>query len=99
MFEYLKRRIEEIRRSPTDILRAAAPRIEAKLRSDATTKRGNVPSYGKFGDIPIAVDVRSGQINVTGAEWVIEKAKKEGQPAEWAEIIQEEAHRILGGGR
>mgnify|MGYP007024621251 CR=1 FL=1 len=35
------------------IAAASAPQIAAQLRADATTGRGNVPSYGKFGDAPI----------------------------------------------
>lgn len=99
MFERVKVRIAEIKRAPVGVLRAAAPRIEAKLRADATTKRGNVPSYGKFGEVPIAVDVRAGQLAVTAAGWVMEKAKEEGQPKAWAGIVREEARRALRGAK
>jgi hypothetical protein len=99
MFEKTKHRIETMKRAPAEALRQAAPRIQAKLREDATTERGNVPSYGKFGDIPITAAVRAGQVVVTAADWVMEKAKDEGQPKAWAGIVREEAGKAMRGGR
>ncbi len=97
MFERLRTRIRELVNAPEAIARAAAPRIEAKLRADATTRRGNVPSFGPMGDIPIRAEVRATSVVVTGPGWVIEKAAELGQVAEWADIEREEARRILGG--
>lgn len=99
MFEKTKHRLQELRRVPREALRQAAPRIQARFREDATTKRGNVPSYGKFGNIPITAAVRSGQVIVTAADWVMEKAKDEGQPKAWAGIVKDEAHKALRGKR
>ncbi len=86
-------------RGNAESLRQAAPKIQAKLRSDATTARGNVPSFGKFGDIPITATVRAGQVVVTAADWVMERAKEEGQPKAWAGILREEARKALRGAR
>jgi hypothetical protein len=99
MFEKTKHRLEAMKRAPTVALRQAAPRIQAKLRSDATTARGNVPSYGKFGNIPITAKVRAGEVVVTAADWVMEKAKDEGQPKAWAGIVKDEAKKAMRGAR
>lgn len=99
MFEKTKHRLNALKRAPAEALRQAAPRIQAKLRSDATTRRGNVPSFGKFGNIPITAKVRTGQVVVTGADWVMERANEEGQPKEWAEIVREETRKAARGSR
>jgi hypothetical protein len=99
MFAKTKLRLEAMKRAPAEALRQAAPRIQAKLRSDATTARGNVPSFGKFGQIPITATVRAGQVVVTAADWVMEKAKDEGQPKEWAAVVREEIKKAVRGSR
>lgn len=99
MFEKTKHRLEAMKRAPAEALRQSAPRIQARLRSDATTARGNVPSYGKFGKIPITATVRAGQVVVTAADWVMEKAKDEGQPKVWAGIVKDEARKAIRGAR
>jgi hypothetical protein len=99
MFAKTKHRLEAMKRAPAEALRQAAPRIQERLRSDATTARGNVPSYGKFGTIPITATVRAGQIVVTAADWVMEKAKDEGQPKAWAAIVRKEARKAVRGSR
>jgi hypothetical protein len=99
MFERAKHRIQALKKVPAEALRQAAPRIQAKLRSDATTARGNVPSYGKFGQIPITASVRAGAVVVTAADWVMEKAKAEGQPKEWAGILRDEVKKAVRGAR
>lgn len=99
MFAKTKLRLEAMKRVPAEALRQAAPRIQERLRSDATTARGNVPSYGKFGKIPITATVRAGQVVVTAADWVMEKAKDEGQPKAWARIVREEARKAVRGSR
>jgi hypothetical protein len=99
MFEKTKHRLQGMKRAPAEALRQAAPRIQAKLRSDATTARGNVPAFGKFGNIPITAQVRAGQVVVTAADWVMEKAKGEGQPKAWAGIVRGEAKKAMRGAR
>lgn len=99
MFEKTKHRLEAMKKAPAEALRLAAPRIQARLRSDATTGRGNVPSYGKFGEIPITATVRAGQIVVTAADWVMEKAIDEDQPKAWAGIVRDEARKAVRGAR
>jgi hypothetical protein len=95
MFEYLKKKIADLRTAPQTAAQAAAPRILAKLRADATTRRGNIPSYGKMGNVPIAVEVRANEILVNGPDWVLKKAQEKGQVAEWAEIVRQEAERAV----
>lgn len=99
MFEKTKHRLQGMKRAPVEALRQAAPKIHARLRSDATTARGNVPSFGKFGDIPITAKVRASQVVVTAADWMMEKAKDEGQPKAWAGIVRGEAKKALRGAR
>jgi hypothetical protein len=92
----LRARIGEIRRVGDVALTNAAPRILAKLTGDARTKRGNVPSYGKFGEVPITSKVEGRAIAVTAADWVMGVAEKKGQPEQWADILREEVHSALG---
>ncbi len=74
-------------------------RIEEKLRADATTRRGNVPQFGPGakghpgGYVPISVTANGTEIDVKAAGWVLDKARKKGQPAEWAVIVREEIKR------
>lgn len=98
-FSTIKRRLAELTEAPPTIAERAAVRIEAKLRADATTKRGNVPSFGKFGDVPIRVDAIGEEVKVNAAPWVMAKAEELGQPAEWTEIVREETRAVLGGKR
>ena len=60
MFNAIRARIAAIRTAGVRALPRAAARIEAKLRTDATTKRGNVPSYGPAGDVAIEADLQGG---------------------------------------
>lgn len=88
MFATLKGRIEALRVAGPRACMVAAPRIEVRLREDSTTKRGNVPSYGtRFGDIPSTVRPLSDGVEVTAADWVLERARKLGQPDAWATIL------------
>ncbi len=97
MLDQLKKRLVQVKGAAVATAFAAAPLIEAKLRRDATTRRGNVPSYGDKGDVPIAAEVRSQAILVTAPDWCLEKADKRGQVDGWTEIVQGQARRILGG--
>ena len=75
-------------------LAKAAPRIQAKLREDATTKRGNVPGYGEMGG-PITVTAQSTGITVRAPDWVMNKAYDLAQPEEWNAILGEEIRRSV----
>ena len=79
------------------IAEKSAPEIEAKLRADATTGRGNVPSYGKFGDVPITARASGETITVTAAGWVMKKAIDLDQPEEWLGIVRENVRAEFGG--
>lgn len=98
MFDHLRKRIAEIKSAPALVAAASAPRIQAKFRADATTRRGNVPSFGKLGDVPITATARPEAVTITGPDWCVEKAVERGQVDEWVEIVREESRRILGGG-
>jgi hypothetical protein len=74
---------EDLENAKTRGLRAAAARIEAKLRVDATSRIGNVPDG-------ISVTATATGISVDAPDWVMKKAQELGQPAEWAAIVQEE---------
>jgi hypothetical protein len=94
VFERTRARLAKLRQLPAETAQSAAPRITDKLRKDATTRRGNVPSYGKFGDVPIVCAVRAGNLVVNGPDWVMKKAAEKGQPAEWAEIVRDTARGL-----
>lgn len=97
MFEKLKARLKALVATPKTAAERAAPRIEEKLKSDATTRRGNIPSFTPGGpDVPIAVTAEGNEIKVNAVDWVLRKANERGQPAEWAEIVREE---VRAGGR
>lgn len=88
MFDTIRSRIVEIEGAPARVAEVAAPRIEARLRSDSTTKRGNVPCYGKFGDIPTTATALPAAVEVSAVDWVIEQADKRGQIDEWVGIVK-----------
>lgn len=79
----------------------AAPRIEEKLRADATTRRGNVPQFGPgpkghpMSYVAISATANGSTVDVKAAGWVMEKAAEKGQVEEWAAIVREEARRSL----
>lgn len=81
------------------IAAASAPQISAQLRADATTGRGNVPSFGKFGDAPITATASGDTITVSAAGWVLDKAIEFDQPAKWMDIIRENVRSEFGGSR
>lgn len=99
MFGTLKKRIIQLKGAPAEVARAAAPRIQEQFRKDATTKRGNVPSYGKLGEVPIMARALPKAIRVTGPDWCITKAEKRQQIDGWVDIVQQEARRALRGER
>jgi len=86
--ELLRERIATIKAAPERVAMLAAPQIQAKLRGDATTKRGNVPSFGKFGDTAISAVPIGPTIEVTAADWVMRTAQEKGQVDEWLGIVQ-----------
>lgn len=89
MFERIRARIRDIESAPARSLPNAAARIQAKLRADATTRRGNVPGFGDMGG-PITATATATGVTVRGPDWVLEKAAELGQPAEWRGIVAEE---------
>ncbi len=97
MFESIKIRLTELQRAAFEVCEESAPIIEAKLRSDATTRRGNVPSFGPMGNVQIAVEVRPEAIVVQGPDWVLEKAQELGQIDEWTQMVLDVAGAKLEG--
>lgn len=91
MFERIRHRIVEIQAAPARVAQASAPRIQARLRDDSTTARGNVPSYAKFGDIPSVAVATGTNVEVTCADWVMRQVDKRGQVQSWVDIVREEA--------
>jgi hypothetical protein len=96
--ELIRQRLIEIKGAPRVAAQRAAPRIEAKLRADATTKRGNVPSFGRMGDVPISTEVRNESVVVHGPDWVLKKAQVEGQVDQWVDIVHDETAKALKAG-
>ena len=93
--ELVRKRVLEIKAAPFAAARGAAPRIEARLRADATTRRGNVPSFGRMGEVPIATEVRGDSIIIKGPGWVLAKAQEKGQVEDWKGIVFEEAAKAF----
>lgn len=89
--DYFKARVRKLETSAVDAANAAAPQVEAQLISDATTRRGNVPSFGDFGNVPIAAQVEvtatGANISVNGPDWVLAKAEEKGQVEGWLGIV------------
>lgn len=92
----LRERIVQVKGAPEVAAREAAPLIQAKLRGDATTKRGNVPSYGERGDVPITAQAAGATIAVTGPDWVMKIAQERGQVDEWCDIAASCASAAMG---
>ena len=105
LFDRIRARIRELTTAPPTIAQRAAPRIEALLISDATTRRGNVPAFAPgakghpSGNIPIRAIAEGDEVRVVAADWVMHKAREYGQPSEWAAIVREEAERATKGRR
>jgi hypothetical protein len=98
--DLLRERIERVKACPYQTATEAAPLIGEQLRAAATTKRGNVPSFGKFGDVPIAVRAEGTSIVVTGPDWVLKKAQQLGQVDDWTKTVRDTAASVLArGGR
>lgn len=87
-FDYLRERIIAVRQIPREVTAKVAPIIQAKLIADSTTKRGNVPSYDKFGDVKTVANSTPNSIEVTAADWVMSKAASSGQIDEWCSILE-----------
>lgn len=96
--ELLRKRLVQIRAIPEITAHRAASQIEARLRADATTRRGNVPSYGTRGDVPIHAEARAGSIHVHGPGWVLQKAQDKEQIPEWQNLAINEARKVARGG-
>lgn len=95
--ELVRERVAQIRTAPERVAQRAAPLIQDKLRSDATTKRGNVPSFGKFGDVPIVATPTPTSIEVTAPDWVLKIAQERGQVDNFVEIILDVAAQEMAG--
>lgn len=94
MFERIRARLRALVEAPKTITQRAAPRIERQLISDATTRRGNVPSYMPRGpDVPISVTAQGDEIKVNAVDWVLRKAEEKGQHETWANIVRDEARK------
>jgi hypothetical protein len=91
--------LKDLSGAPQRAAMRAAPIIQAKLRADSTTKRGNVPTFSPgpgghpSGTIPSTATASGGEVRVTAAEWVMAKAEELGQPAEWEAIAKAEADK------
>lgn len=93
--ELVRQHVQQVRAIPSIVAQRSAPRIEQKLIADATTRRGNVPSYGRRGDVPIAVEVRADEIHVHGPDWVLRKAQSKAQVDGWKDIVADEAAKLI----
>ncbi len=99
LFDAPLRLLKELTGAPQRAARRAAPRIQAKLRADSTTARGNVPGFDPgpkghpFGNIPSTATAVGANVIVECPDWVGAKAVEFGQPAEWDAIATEEADK------
>lgn len=103
MFEQTRSRLRQLARVGAIACPRAAARIQAKLRADSRTKRGNLPSFGRLGDVASVATASADGVTVTAAGWVHAVARKRGQVEEWRLILIEELARAaleaLRGGR
>lgn len=95
MLDAIAIRLAELPARAASALPAAAARIQAKLRVDATTRRGNVPGFGKMGG-PITVEASDDGVAVDAPSWVLAKARALGQPKAWLDIVREEVRTAMG---
>lgn len=92
-------RIEWVRTAPSRARAEVAARVQATLRADATTKRGNVPSFEPGGPaIPITATPVADGVRVRAVDWVMKKARERGQAETWKEIATEEIAREIAKG-
>jgi hypothetical protein len=94
--DLIRDRLLQIKGAPERVAQKAAPLIEQKLRRDATTKRGNVPSFGKFGDVPIVANPTPNSIEVNAPDWVLKIAQERGQIDQFTGIVLEVAAQEMG---
>lgn len=98
-FDRARARLDALLRAPATAAERAAPRIEARLQEDATTRRGNVPQFGPGADghpggyVPISARAVPDGVDVHAAGWVLDKAREKEQVAGWVEILKEELRR------
>lgn len=95
----LRERIVEIRGAASRVAERSAPLIQAQLRADAKTKRGNIPSYGEKGNVPIVANATDSSVVITAPDWVLKIAQERGQIDKWREIVQEVASAELAGAK
>lgn len=99
LVDKIKAYVKAFRAAPRTVAQRSAPRIQERLRADATTRRGNVPTFAPgpkghpSGDIPITVTAVGDGIQVNAPDWVMRKAAELGQPATWGAIVAQEAKR------
>lgn len=90
-FEVMLQRVEQV---PVRALPRAAARVQARLRADATTRRGNVPGFAELGGPIVATPTADG-VSVKAPGWVHDIAEREGQPASWVEDVAIEVRAAL----
>lgn len=86
--------LQLVEQVPVRALPRAAARVQARLRQDATTRRGNVPGFGELGG-PITAAPTAEGVSVKAPGWVHDIAEREEQPADWAEDVADEVRRAL----
>lgn len=96
MFTRLRARLADIQAAPSRALPIAAARIQAKIRSDSTTKRGNVPAFGDMGS-PTTVTAQATGITIRAADWVMSKAYDLAQPEDWRAILRDALRAAVKG--
>lgn len=94
MLDRLKQRIKDLETAPQRAAQLAAPRIQAQFRIDATTRRGNVPGYGKMGN-PIIASATDTEVKIDAPDWVMGKARKQGHLLKFGKILGEALHEIV----
>lgn len=85
----LRARVADIEAAPARAMPRAAARIQARFRADATTRRGNVPGFGRLGG-PITVTAQATGIAISAPAWVMSIAYDRAQPDDWRAIFVEE---------
>lgn len=98
MLDAIRKRIGRIRDAAPGVAARVASRVQAQVVEDIRTRRGNVPSYGPFGDVPPRVAVHADGLRVTVADWAMRRAEERGvRASDWAALVAEEARRAMSG--
>jgi hypothetical protein len=93
MFESMRARIARTVTAGDRALRPAAGTIQRMAREDSRTRRGNIPCYGRAGNIPTTCEAGGGRLVIRGAGWVLKKLESLHKTEKWARVLAGEIRK------